>query len=178
MIKRPGAFTQNDRKEHKTMNTPVFEAALFDELEPLFPDTNPHDGKPLHTITVASDTYAGVHILWKRLLKVPADSSCGGFYKSGRIPQPHNHASICPGAHTELAFLVIAPAQIRINPAFYHQQSRPLLSVLIHGNGDPRRRPGIVVLHTHIFPCIRKMYIEIAYIFPQSLEILCHKPIL
>ncbi len=63
MIKRPGAFTQNDRKEHKTMNTPVFEAALFDELEPLFPDTNPHDGKPLHTIAVAADTYAGVHIL-------------------------------------------------------------------------------------------------------------------
>ena len=86
MIKRPGAFTQNDRNEHKTMNTPVFEAALFDELEPLFPDTNPHDRKPLHTIAVASDPYAGVHILWKRLLKVPADSSCGGFYKSVRIP--------------------------------------------------------------------------------------------
>ncbi len=45
------------------MNTPVFEASLFDELEPLFPDTNPHDGKPLHTIAVASDTYAGVHLL-------------------------------------------------------------------------------------------------------------------
>lgn len=45
------------------MNASVFEAALFDELEPLFPDTNPRDGKSLHTVAVASDTYAGVHIL-------------------------------------------------------------------------------------------------------------------
>lgn len=45
------------------MNHPVFEASLFDELEPLFPDTDPRDGKTLHTVAVASDTYAGVHIL-------------------------------------------------------------------------------------------------------------------
>lgn len=60
------------------MNSPVFEASLFDELEPLFPDTNPRDGKScrqssldqrswdrrsLHTVSVASGTYAGVHIL-------------------------------------------------------------------------------------------------------------------
>lgn len=45
------------------MNTPVFEAALFDELEPLFPDTDPRSGSSLHTAAVASDTYAGVHIL-------------------------------------------------------------------------------------------------------------------
>ena len=65
------------------MNTPVietalFEASLFDELEPLFPDTNPREGKSwgqsslhqrsleqrsLHTVAAASGTYAGVHIL-------------------------------------------------------------------------------------------------------------------
>lgn len=45
------------------MNTSVFEAALFDELEPLFPDSNPRDGSSLHTIAAASNTYAGVHIL-------------------------------------------------------------------------------------------------------------------
>ena len=86
------------------MNTPVFEAALFDELEPLFPDTNPHDGKPLHTIAVASDTYAGVHILWKRLLKVPADSSCGGFYKSVRIPSRITTLPYAPAPTPNLRF--------------------------------------------------------------------------
>ena len=65
------------------MNTPVietalFEASLFDELEPLFPDTNPREGKSwgqsslyqrsleqrsLHTVAAASGTYAGIHIL-------------------------------------------------------------------------------------------------------------------
>lgn len=45
------------------MSTPFFEATLFDELEPLFPDTDPKDGKPLHTVAAASGTYAGVHIL-------------------------------------------------------------------------------------------------------------------
>lgn len=45
------------------MNIPVFEATLFDELEPLFPDTNPQEGSSLYTAAVASETYAGVHIL-------------------------------------------------------------------------------------------------------------------
>lgn len=45
------------------MNHPFFEASLFDELEPLFPDTDPKAGKSLHTIAAASGTYAGVHIL-------------------------------------------------------------------------------------------------------------------
>ncbi len=40
-----------------------FEAALFDELDPLYPDTNLETGKMLHTTSVASNTYAGVHIM-------------------------------------------------------------------------------------------------------------------
>lgn len=40
-----------------------FEASLFDELEPLYPDTDPKKGKILHMIATASNTYAGVHIM-------------------------------------------------------------------------------------------------------------------
>lgn len=40
-----------------------FEAALFDELEPLYPDTDPASGRPLHITAAASGTYAGVHIM-------------------------------------------------------------------------------------------------------------------
>ena len=40
-----------------------FEASLFDELEPLYPDTDPKKGKNLHMIAAASNTYAGVHIM-------------------------------------------------------------------------------------------------------------------
>lgn len=40
-----------------------FEAALFDELDPLYPDTNPQTGKTLHLTAAASNTYAGVHIM-------------------------------------------------------------------------------------------------------------------
>ncbi len=41
----------------------VFEAALFDELEPLYPDTNPRGGAGVYQISVPSGTYAGVHIM-------------------------------------------------------------------------------------------------------------------
>ncbi len=41
----------------------VFEAALFDELEPLYPDTNPRGGASVYQISVPSGTYAGVHIM-------------------------------------------------------------------------------------------------------------------
>lgn len=40
-----------------------FGAALFDELEPLYPDTDLRDGHALHAIAAPSNTYAGVHIL-------------------------------------------------------------------------------------------------------------------
>ena len=40
-----------------------FEASLFDEIEPLYPDTDPKKGKNLHMIATASNTYAGVHIM-------------------------------------------------------------------------------------------------------------------
>ena len=40
-----------------------FEATLFDELTPLYPDTEPQTGSTLHVIAAASNTYAGVHIL-------------------------------------------------------------------------------------------------------------------
>lgn len=41
----------------------VFEAALFDELEPLYPDTDPRTGAVTYKTAVASETYAGVHIM-------------------------------------------------------------------------------------------------------------------
>lgn len=41
----------------------VFEAALFDELEPLYPDTDPLKGVGLYQVSVPSETYAGVHIM-------------------------------------------------------------------------------------------------------------------
>ncbi len=41
----------------------VFEAALFDELEPLYPDTDPRQGGSLYQTAVPSETYAGVHIM-------------------------------------------------------------------------------------------------------------------
>lgn len=41
----------------------TFEASLFDELEPLFPDSCHCDGKTEYMISTASETYAGVHIL-------------------------------------------------------------------------------------------------------------------
>ena len=41
----------------------VFEAALFDELEPLYPDTDPGQGARLYRTAVPSETYAGVHIM-------------------------------------------------------------------------------------------------------------------
>ncbi len=40
-----------------------FEAVLFDELMPLYPDTDVKTGSRLHKIAAASGTYAGVHIL-------------------------------------------------------------------------------------------------------------------
>lgn len=40
-----------------------FEAALFDELEPLYPDTDPQKGVSLYQTAVPSETYAGVHIM-------------------------------------------------------------------------------------------------------------------
>ncbi len=41
----------------------VFEAALFDELEPLYPDTSPQKGANLYKVAVPSETYAGIHIM-------------------------------------------------------------------------------------------------------------------
>lgn len=40
-----------------------FGAALFDELEPLYPDTGVEKGSALHRVAAASGTYAGVHIM-------------------------------------------------------------------------------------------------------------------
>jgi len=41
----------------------LFEAALFDELEPIYPDTAPGDGVDTYKIAAPSETYAGVHIM-------------------------------------------------------------------------------------------------------------------
>lgn len=41
----------------------LFEAALFDELEPLYPDTSPRKGTSLYKVDLPSETYAGVHIM-------------------------------------------------------------------------------------------------------------------
>ena len=40
-----------------------FEAALFDELEPLYPDTDPREGTDLYITAAPSKAYAGVHIM-------------------------------------------------------------------------------------------------------------------
>lgn len=44
-------------------STSQFSASLFDELEPLFPDSNPSLGKSELLVATASETYAGVHLL-------------------------------------------------------------------------------------------------------------------
>lgn len=41
----------------------IFEASLFDELEPIYPDTATRDGDVMYKIAVPSGTYAGVHIM-------------------------------------------------------------------------------------------------------------------
>ncbi len=38
----------------------MFEAALFDELEPIYPDTAPRDGVGTYKISVPSEAYAGM----------------------------------------------------------------------------------------------------------------------
>lgn len=41
----------------------MFNAALFDELAPLYPDSSPNDGVAEYTVAAAGGSYAGVHIM-------------------------------------------------------------------------------------------------------------------
>lgn len=45
----------------------TFEAALFDELTPIYPDTNPAEGTSAYRVAGANGTYAGVHIVLRGL---------------------------------------------------------------------------------------------------------------
>lgn len=45
----------------------TFEAALFDELTPIYPDTNPAEGFSSYRVAGANGTYAGVHIVLRGL---------------------------------------------------------------------------------------------------------------
>lgn len=45
----------------------TFEASLFDELTPIYPDTNPAEGFSSYRVAGANGTYAGVHIVLRGL---------------------------------------------------------------------------------------------------------------
>lgn len=49
-------------------NNKDFKVGLFDELDAIYPDTNPSNGSNVYTISAANNTYAGVHIMLSDLV--------------------------------------------------------------------------------------------------------------
>ena len=54
----------------------TFQASLFDELTPIYPDTDTAQGTDFYRVAGANGTYAGVHIVLRGL--TPGIPSIGG----------------------------------------------------------------------------------------------------
>ena len=63
-----------------------FKASLFDELEPIYPDTDVNDGKSEYSVSAVNGTYAGVHIMLRGLEPgIPVSAEITGSHRSFKL---------------------------------------------------------------------------------------------
>lgn len=77
-------------------NNQLFEASLFDELCPIYPDTDPCGGSECYNVAVAANTYAGVHIMLSGLTvgKFVTMQATGPIKKTVTAAQADSHTTV------------------------------------------------------------------------------------
>lgn len=117
----------------------LFEVGLFDELEAIYPDTVASTGKKLYTVSGASGTYAGVHIVISgltagKMVSVDAKGPHGNykFFEMIAVPVEDNTGLV---TRTERYDGRYNPYVIRRAPFMIYEVLRPMRNIVV-SQGD------------------------------------------
>ncbi|MGL4738300.1 MAG: glycoside hydrolase domain-containing protein [Cellulosilyticaceae bacterium] len=114
--------------------SPHFQIGLFDELEALYPDTNPQDGHTFYELHCASDTFATAHLMIGGLtpgdcvtFEVKGPHTHYKFFELMPVPVEHN-----TGIHTRTDLFDNRhnPYTIRKAPFMIYEALRPMRNIL------------------------------------------------
>lgn len=113
----------------------TFQARLFDELEPVYPDTNVADGATFYSVSGANGTYAGVNIVMSGITPgIPVTVDVKGehtAYKLFRmIPVP---VEVNTGAKLRSEYLKndVNPNVIRRAPFMVYEALEPIYNIVL-----------------------------------------------
>ena len=112
----------------------IFKVGLFDELDVLYPDSNPEKGEKIYKVSAVSGTFAGVHIMLSDI----SPGECVSFEVKGphkqykffeMVPVPVEENTGLTG-RTELHDKLYNPFTIRKAPFMVYEVLKPMRNIL------------------------------------------------